>query len=173
MHCRKYGLLFICAAFVMTFLVARNHQLYAQSGIGKNVAASAVPAQDFQLEDLKGAKVKLSDFRGKRPVLLYFGAKWCPACQAARPSIIAMRMNTKEEDLAMLEVYIGTRDTLEEVKRYDAGHPAPFPVLYDKDATVARTYGIMGIPSFILVSREGTVVFRDYELPKDISQYTK
>jgi len=36
-----------------------------QAEIGK-------PAPDFELADLTGKKIKLSDFRGKRPVVLVF-----------------------------------------------------------------------------------------------------
>jgi thiol-disulfide isomerase/thioredoxin len=39
---------------------------------------------DFELEDLKGNKVRLSDFKGK-VVFLNFWATWCPSCREEMP----------------------------------------------------------------------------------------
>src|SRR4030042_865544 len=38
-------------------------------------------APDFVLTDLDGRKFRLSDHRGKRPVLLIFSATWGPSCK--------------------------------------------------------------------------------------------
>ncbi|MBQ1694195.1 MAG: TlpA family protein disulfide reductase, partial [Bacteroidales bacterium] len=57
---------------------------YAAELIAKG---QAVP--DFTLNDINGKSVKLSDFRGKT-VLLLFWASWCPDCRAEIPQIKAM-----------------------------------------------------------------------------------
>jgi hypothetical protein len=36
---------------------------------------------------------------------------------------------------------------------------------------VALDYGVVGIPTYVLISREGKVVYREHALPPDISRY--
>ena len=47
---------------------------------GMDYFAVDVAAKDFELEDLKGNKVKLSDYEGQI-VFLNFWATWCPPCR--------------------------------------------------------------------------------------------
>ncbi len=50
--------------------------------------ALGYPAPDFELPDLNGNLVRLSQFRG-RPVLLNFWATWCPPCRKEMPDLQA------------------------------------------------------------------------------------
>lgn len=51
----------------------------AESGLKINDVAP-----DFQLKNLAGEQVKLSDYRGQK-VLLNFWASWCPPCKEEIP----------------------------------------------------------------------------------------
>jgi peroxiredoxin len=140
-------------------------------GVMKAEAAPKIPAKDFQLKDLNGSLVRLSDYRGKQAVLLYFWASWCPSCMAAKPQVAKLRSDVSRDRMEILGVNVGSRDTLERLLQMEKGHPTPYPVLYDDDSKVSRAYQIQGIPVFIVVDKEGSVVYREYQLPKDIRKY--
>jgi hypothetical protein len=40
-----------------------------------------------------------------------------------------------------------------------------YQVLLDRDSSVASRYGIVGIPAYILVDKQGFIVFQDSYLP--------
>ena len=132
---------------------------------------SEASAPDFELPDLNGYTVRLSDFQDNRPVMIYFWATWCPHCVQARPSIVRLREKIEENELGILGINVGAGDSLERVKRFQKGHPVSWPVLYDKDGEVSKAYGVQGIPLFVLLNSKGDIVYRGYEMPENPKQY--
>ncbi|MCU0571373.1 MAG: TlpA family protein disulfide reductase [Syntrophobacteraceae bacterium] len=130
-------------------------------------SSAKTPAPDFELQDLGGNSVKLSQFRGERPVMLYFWATWCPACITLKPHLVKVRERIPEKDMQILGINVGEGDSLQRVKRYQEGHPVPWPTLYDNGSKVARTYRVQGIPLFVLIDREGMIVYQGNDLPQD------
>jgi len=60
-------------------------------------------APDFTLRDLDGKVHKLSDYRGK-DVMLVFWATWCPPCMMEIPHLIALRNRVGADKLAILAI---------------------------------------------------------------------
>ncbi len=133
----------------------------------ENQTAPAVAAPDFELKDLKGTTVTLSQFRGQKPVLLYFWATWCHFCMAERPSVIKLRKATAQDAIEILAINVGSGDSLAKVKRFEAADPAPYVVLYDPDSKVTRSYRVEGIPHFILLDKIGAIKYEGNQLPSD------
>jgi peroxiredoxin Q/BCP len=125
-------------------------------------------APDFTLEDQNGKPVSLSDFAGKKNVLVYFYPKDdTPGC-------------TKEacgfrDDLAAFAklgvVVLGvSADGAESHKKFIAKYKLPFPLLSDPDRKVMKKYGAFGekmmygkktqgvIRSTVLVGKDGKVL---------------
>lgn len=130
-------------------------------------------APDFELADMTGSAVRLSKFKGERPVLLYFWATWCPYCMQVKPAVFNLRNEIAQKDLEILGVNVGGGDTLDRVKRYQEAHPSPYPVVYDADGKVSRSYQVQGIPLFVVVDKDGSIIYKSNELPKNIKQLLK
>ena len=131
-------------------------------------AADAAPgkhAPDFELKDLDGNVLRLSQFNGKKSVLLYFWATWCPHCVASRPDIAALREKVPESELQILGINVGAGDSLQKVQRFQKGHPTSWPILYDADEKVTQSFGVQGIPLYVLVNKKGEIIYRSHELP--------
>jgi cytochrome c biogenesis protein CcmG/thiol:disulfide interchange protein DsbE len=137
-------------------------------GLGSDTKS---PAADFELPNLNGSLVRLSKFKGERPVLIYFWATWCPYCASVRPQVAKIREKIGPSEMEILAINVGGSDSIERLKRYQEGHPVSWPVLYDVEGKVTRTYGVQGIPLFVLVNKEGNVVYRDNDLPSDVRKY--
>lgn len=131
------------------------------------------PAPDFELKDLKGSPVRLSKFKGEKPVLLYFWATWCPYCIQAKPKIAQIQQKMGEKEMQVLGINVGEGDTVEKLKRYQEGHPVNWPILYDDGGQVSRTYRVQGIPLFVLVDKDGSIVFRGNDVPENPAKYLK
>lgn len=130
-------------------------------------AAVGAKAPGFSLPGLDNAVVDLRQFAGKKAVLLAFWATWCPHCNESVPDVNRLhgdgRLSKKVQVLAL-----NFRESPQKVSGFVAAKKVRYPVLLDRDGEVARRYGVVGIPTYVVVSRDGRVVFRDHELPRDV-----
>ncbi len=124
---------------------------------------------DISLLTVDGRQVTLNRFLGKKPVLLVFWATWCPECREAVPRINAMHEGAIGGKVQILG--INYRESREKVVSAVKARDIRYPVLLDDGGKVARGYGIVGIPTYILLGRDGTIVYREHVLPADFSPY--
>jgi peroxiredoxin len=144
---------------------------FVSGNLPRFASAAGPAANDFQLKDLNGSPVRLSDFKGKQPVLLYFWATWCSACKSVKPEINKLRSEIGRDRMEILAINVGSVDTLEKVMQYQKAQPMSYPVLYDDGGKVTDAYQVRGIPLFVLINKEGSVVYRSNELPRNIQRY--
>jgi peroxiredoxin len=164
------GLLII--AVLMSIAAGGGGPFESLSGHLPRFASAAGPsANDFQLKDLNGSAVRLSDYKGRQSVLLYFWATWCSACKTVKPEISKLRSEIGRDKMEILAINVGHIDTLEKVMQYQKAQPIPCTVLYDDGGKVTDAYQVRGIPLFVLINKEGSVVYRSNSLPGNIQRY--
>lgn len=143
--------------------------IQAWTAAGKNVdmdfkyAESLIPSgesvPDFELKDLAGTPVRISDFRGQS-VVLVFWASWCPDCRAEVPALKAMFESADTENVQFVSVSFD-RD-FDTLCKFVEENELPGVQLFDpagkKDSKVAADYGVKWIPSLYLIDPEGKVV---------------
>lgn len=125
-------------------------------------AGTGSPA-GFTLRTPQGEPFSLRDVAG-RPVLLVFWATWCPHCNAAVPDLNALRSDPAVPDLAILAV--NYRESPEKVRSFVSARGVRYTVLLDPEGSAAAAYGVVGIPTYVLIDRRGRTVFRDNALPE-------
>jgi len=111
-------------------------------------------APDFQLDNLEGVSVSLSDFRGN-PVMINFWSTQCPPCVREMPDIQSMYEEQSVKGLVLLPVNIN--GTSSQVKDFLQSHDLFLPVLLDINQNVARKYGIQYIPTTFFIDEEGII----------------
>jgi peroxiredoxin Q/BCP len=98
-------------------------------------------APAFTLVDQHGAKVKLSDFKGRNVVLYFYPKADTPGCTTQ-----SCALRDAEADLSGLDaVVLGVSpDSPERQERFDTKYGLGFTLLADEDHTVAEKYGVWG-----------------------------
>ena len=97
-------------------------------------------APDFALPDASGRTVRLSDFRGRMPVVLYFYPKDdTPGC--TRESC-AFRDQYQDFQDAGAEVIGVSSDSPESHARFAQKYRLPFTLLADRGGAVRKQYGV-------------------------------
>lgn len=115
-------------------------------------------APDFVLTDLEGRQFRLSDHRGKRPVLLIFSTTWCTFCKAEIPHFKSLHGTYARQGLEVVNIDI--QESKDKVAKFAAQNQLPYRVLLDENGTVSSVYEIRGVPTMILVDKNGMVACR-------------
>jgi len=120
--------------------------------------APKVQAPDFSMEDGKGNRISLSDFRGK-PVILNFWASWCGPCKSEMPAFEEAWENHGEEiHFMMVNLTDGGQETREAADTFLQKNGYGFPVYYDVFMEGAAAYRVLSIPATYLIDADGYVV---------------
>jgi peroxiredoxin len=117
------------------------------------------PAPDFTASDMFGDVYSLSDYKGRKPVLLVFWHPTCPPCTQAMPYIQDyLRTISRTYDFAVLSLVNVKGESQErETKAYIQRYDLPFPVLNDADASVGKAYEVSNIPALYFVDKNGDI----------------
>src|SRR5574337_1123153 len=113
-------------------------------------------APDFALKTLDGNAVRLSEFRGKKVVLINFWATWCPPCRLEMPAIQQIYAEYKDKGFEVLAVNIES-DAKQEIGDFVKELRLTFPILLDPNMKITRKFRVIGLPVSVLIDRQGIV----------------
>jgi len=115
---------------------------------------------DFTLTDITGKQHKLSDYRGKN-VMLVFWATWCGPCLMEMPHLIALRNIIGEDKLAMLAISFITTyppNSTEAVKKLVEKGKINYTVFSVDVVDMPTPYNkIQAIPCSFFIDPEGKI----------------
>jgi len=112
-------------------------------------------AKDFELFDLNGNAIKLSDYKGKL-ILLDFWSTWCPPCRIEAPELQKVYKEMKDHNIEFIGIAVW--DEEEKIKDFIKEFNVNYPNLVDANGRVAIDYGVRGVPEKYLINREGFLV---------------
>lgn len=121
-------------------------------------------AVKFSLYDLDDKLVHLSDFQG-RPVILFFWTSWCPFCREQIEKMNVLYPKLKESGIELLAINV--EENKEKIKKFISKHPILFRVLRDSDAGIAYAYGLLGVPTYVLIDSQAEIKFMKNYFPAD------
>lgn len=128
----------------------------AYASVGVSVGQEA---PDFKLKSLAGKSVSLKDFRGEKVVVLDFWASWCAPCLRAIPELNRIQKDY-EKDVQVLGINI--REKPAAVLSVKKKYMVKYPILLDLNGSVAKEYRVRGIPTLILVDKDGVVQYNGH-----------
>ncbi|WP_439483369.1 peroxiredoxin family protein [Cyclobacterium plantarum] len=113
---------------------------------------AGLPAPEFELMDMEGRNINLSDLRGQK-VLINFSMINCGWCKVALDNF-----NDEEFEFAegITALYINPVDSKEDMAKYLKKFTVPFPVIPEAKS-VGKSYGVSGYPTFYLINEKGVI----------------
>ena len=111
-------------------------------------------APAFKLTSLAGPEVTLDSLKGK-VVLLDFWATWCGPCKQIMPVIQKLSEEFKDKGVAVFGVNTWEKKD-DAAKKYMESKKYTYGCLLAGE-DLAKTYGITGIPTLIIINKDGTI----------------
>ena len=122
----------------------------------KNIVIHKVPKtyDNVIFLDNKDQKTNISQYRGNL-LILNFWATWCEPCKEEMPSLDNLQVNPKLDKIKIFAINIG-KENVDKVNKFFMDlNIKNFEPYFDPPTTLAKTFSLRGIPTSILINKEG------------------
>ena len=137
-----------------------------EAGLNENVAGS--DALDFKFPDINGKEIALSDFKGK-VVYIDVWATWCGPCKKEFPHLKELEAAYHGNNgIVFMGVNVDISKDIQKWKNFLEKEQLPGIQIFAGDRArdeLMTPYKIKGIPRFILVGKDGKLIFADAPRP--------
>jgi len=168
---QKISLIVVGFAAIVVFASVRSRLSPSQDATGNNpgyipetpktwdvafASSFGKDATDFSVNDITGKAHKLSDYRG-RNVVVVFWATWCPACNLEIPHLIELREMLAEDKLAILAI---SNEEPEHLKHFAESKGINYTVASLGDNPLPEPFAnVISIPTSFFIDPEGKIIF--------------
>jgi len=166
----KILIIAVILVVVILFIIGRlntSNTAFQSAAVHSNTLRTASQqnlAPDFTLQKLSGGTITLSEFKGKKPVVVDFWASWCPNCRRDMPNLNRFYEKYKDK----IEVIgINLQENENTVKSFIASRGISFPIALDPFGAASRAFGIQYTNTHFLIDINGNIV---RTIPGDIRE---
>jgi thiol-disulfide isomerase/thioredoxin len=146
---------FVVIAAVLFLSACYNAPDAGRAGGGGGPAALAgAPAQSFDVQRTDGRTDSLANHRGQ-VVLLNLWATWCPPCRDEMP---ALQRFARENAGKVVVLGVDQGESAAAAQAFAKERGVTFPILLDEQQQYGRAYEGIGLPTSVIVGRDGHVV---------------
>jgi len=124
-------------------------------------------APDFEVNDLLGGRVRLSDHRGE-VVLVNIWATWCPPCVEEMPSMERLYQKIGGDGFEIMAISIDVEpggfdldgNPGGDIQAFADSLGLTFPILHDPSGAIQQLYRTTGVPESFLIGTDGILYKR-------------
>jgi peroxiredoxin len=111
-------------------------------------------APAFEARKVDGSPARLAAWAGK-PLVIRFWADWCKYCEGEMQDIEKVYQRLKPRGLEVIAINAGQdRKT---VAAFMQKIGVSYPALLDEESAIAKSYGVVGLPTTYFVDARGVV----------------
>ena len=104
--------------------------------------------------DQNNNHLNLEEFKGSL-ILLNFWATWCAPCKDEMPSLDLLQVNKNLDNLKIFPINVGKDDLEKSLKFFRNLEIKNLNIYFDSSITLAKKFGLRGIPTSILIDKNG------------------
>ena len=104
--------------------------------------------------DTQNNQLNLNDFKGNL-ILLNFWATWCAPCKEEMPSLDLLQGQKKLDNLKIFPINFWQDNLENSIKFFENLEIENLKIYFDSPITLAKKFGLRGIPTSILFNKDG------------------
>ena len=143
--------------FITVIIIFSTFSSYSKDlNLPKNLIIYEKPKEykDVAFKNTLEKDINLIDYDGKL-VLMNFWATWCEPCKEEMPSLDNLQVNPELNKIKIFAINIG-KENLEKVNKFFINlNIKNFEPYFDSPITLAKTFSLRGVPTSILINKEG------------------
>ena len=128
--------------------------------------------------DVNSEVINLNDYSGNL-ILLNFWATWCLPCKEEMPSLDLLQEDIKLDNLKIFPINVGKDSVVKSESFFKDLKIQNLEIYFDSPITLAKKFFLRGIPTSILINKEGeefarivgSIDFKDKEFIEWLSSY--
>ena len=142
--------------FLIIFIFLITNVLAEELPGIKNIVIHKLPKtyDNVIFLDKKDKKINIKEFMGSL-LILNFWATWCEPCKEEMPSLDSLQKNTELRNLKIFVINIGNENLDKANKFFIDLNIKNLEPYFDPPTTLAKTFSLRGIPTSILINKEG------------------
>jgi peroxiredoxin len=123
--------------------------------------------KDFRLQDVThdlkegekpdAAMVALSEFKDKKPVVLFFMSEKCQTTWRYEKRMGKLVEKYGKKDVAFFAVRCSANDTCDSIRKFAEAKNFDMPILNDAKGEMSRYFKIRCTPTFVLIDKKGVL----------------
>jgi thiol-disulfide isomerase/thioredoxin len=113
-------------------------------------------APDFSYYSIDGREIRLSDYIGRKNVILDFWATWCGPCMMELPALQEF-YSANSDQFEVIAISSEARNASNSIAGVVSQKALSFPVIHDPTGNIGELYPTRSIPYLILINMDGTV----------------
>ena len=104
--------------------------------------------------DKNDKKINIKEFNGNL-LLLNFWATWCAPCKEEMPSLDKLQVNQNLSNLKIFAINISQESKQKVDSFFEDLNIKNFDPYFDAPTTLAKTFSLRGVPTSILIDKDG------------------
>ena len=139
---------------ILIFLIFNSFAIEASDIKNLVINKDLKKYEDLTFLDDQNNQINLNDYQGNL-ILLNFWATWCAPCKEEMPSLDLLQNQENLDKLKIFPINVGQDNLENSLKFFEDLKIKNLKIYFDPPITLAKKFGLRGIPTSIILNKDG------------------
>ncbi|MBD1144952.1 TlpA family protein disulfide reductase [Pelagibacterales bacterium SAG-MED37] len=139
---------------ILIFLISNSFAIEASDIKNLVINKDLKKYEDLTFLDDQNKQVDLNNYKGNL-ILLNFWATWCAPCKEEMPSLDLLQKHENLDKLKIFPINVGQDNFENSLKFFEDLKIKNLKIYFDPPITLAKKFGLRGIPTSIILNKDG------------------